>query len=53
MFRFPVITDETGNKKFSAIFGGLRESLVQQEGVSHWAVDHTVEDVCEGLALVE
>jgi hypothetical protein len=51
MFRLPVEADEAGDQKFGAVFGGFRESLVEQEGVSNGAVDHAVEDVRERFAL--
>lgn len=51
MFRLPVEADEAGDQKFGAVFGGFRERLVEQEGVSNGAVDHAVEDVRERFAL--
>lgn len=53
MLRLPVKTDEAGYQKLSPVFGGFCKGLVQQEGVPHWTIDHAIEDVCEGFALVD
>lgn len=51
MPRLPVKTHQTTDEQLRTIFGGFRKGLVEEKGIPNGAVEHTVKDVCEGLAL--
>lgn len=48
MHGVPVKADEARRQQLAAQFvlAGRRESVVQEQGVAHGAVDDAVEDVC-------
>ena len=52
MLRLPMKPHEPAYKKFGAVFTGLIDSLVEEEGVADGAVKNAVEDMGESFALL-
>lgn len=54
MVRVPVVSDEARDKQLAAqaVLAGAGDGVVEEEGVTHRAVDNAIENVREEFALV-